>query len=78
GLEGATNISAGANKLTGQVEVVEPLGAETDLMVNVAGQSVVAKVEGHAQVKVGDVVTLYADQSKMHAFDLQTEMAIGR
>jgi multiple sugar transport system ATP-binding protein len=78
GLEGATNIPAGNNKLVGRVEVVEPLGAETDLIVDISGQSVVAKVDGHAKVKVGDTVTLYADTTKLHAFDLQTEDAIGR
>jgi multiple sugar transport system ATP-binding protein len=78
GLEGSTNIAGGSNRLTGQIEVVEPLGAETDLLVNIGGQSVVAKVDGHARVKVGDTVTLFADQSRLHAFDLQNELAIGR
>ncbi len=78
GLEGATTIAGGANRLTGVVEVVEPLGAETDLMVNIGGQTVVAKVDGHAQVKVGDTVTLFCDQSRMHAFDMEKELAIGR
>jgi multiple sugar transport system ATP-binding protein len=78
GLEGSTNIAAGSNRLTGRVEVVEPLGAETDLIVDIGGQTVVAKVEGHARVKVGDTVSLFADQSRLHAFDLQSELAIGR
>jgi multiple sugar transport system ATP-binding protein len=78
GLEGHTTIAAGSNKLTGRVEVVEPLGAETDLIVDIGGQSVVAKVDGHAPVRVGDMVTLLADQSRMHAFDVQSELAIGR
>ena len=78
GLEGYTTIAAGNNKLQGLVEVVEPLGAETDLMVNIGGQSVTAKVDGHAPVKVGDTVTLLADLSRLHSFDLQTEAALGR
>ncbi len=78
GLEGSTNIVGGSNKLTGRIEVVEPLGAETDLLVEIGGQTVVAKVDGHAKVKVGDMVTLFADQSRLHAFDLQSELAIGR
>jgi multiple sugar transport system ATP-binding protein len=78
GLEGHTTIAAGSNKLTGRVEVVEPLGAETDLIVDIGGQSVVAKVDGHAPVRVGDTVTLLADQPRMHAFDMQSELAIGR
>jgi multiple sugar transport system ATP-binding protein len=78
GLEGHTTIPSGNNKLQGKVEVVEPLGAETDLLVDIGGQSVVAKVDGHAAVKVGDMVTLVADVNQLHAFDLQTEAAIGR
>jgi multiple sugar transport system ATP-binding protein len=78
GLEGHTTIPAGNNKLQGKVEVVEPLGAETDLLVDIGGQSVVAKVDGHAPVKVGDMVTLLADIDRLHAFDLQTEISIGR
>ena len=78
GLKGQTTVLEGANLLQGKVEVVEPLGAETDLMVDVAGQSVTAKVDGHANVRPGDVVTLFADLQKVHAFDYDTEVAIGR
>ncbi len=78
GLEGSTTIAGGNNRLTGKVEVVEPLGAETDLIVDINGQTVVVKVDGHARVKVGDTVNLFADQSRLHAFDLQSELAIGR
>jgi len=78
GLEGSTTIVGGNNRLTGKVEVVEPLGAETDLIVDINGQTVVVKVDGHARVKVGDTVNLFADQTRLHAFDLQSELAIGR
>ena len=78
GLEGSTTIAGGNNRLSGKVEVVEPLGAETDLIVDINGQTVVVKVDGHARVKVGDTVNLFADQSRLHAFDLQSELAIGR
>jgi multiple sugar transport system ATP-binding protein len=78
GLEGSTTIAGGNNRMTGKVEVVEPLGAETDLIVDINGQTVVVKVDGHAQVKVGDTVNLFAEQSRLHAFDLQNELAIGR
>ncbi len=78
GLRGSTTISEGANIIQGKVEVVEPLGSETDLMVEVGGSSMVAKVDGHAQVKPGDTVTLLADVGMVHAFDIDTEAAIGR
>ena len=78
GLEGSTTIAGGNNRLSGKIEVVEPLGAETDLVVDINGQTVVVKVDGHARVSVGDTVSLFADQSRLHAFDLQSELAIGR
>ena len=78
GLRGVTNISEGQNVLKGTVEVVEPLGAQTDLLVDVGGQSLTAKVEGHAQVRPGDNVELLVDLSKLHAFDYQSEDALAR
>ncbi|HWG84698.1 MAG TPA: TOBE domain-containing protein, partial [Deinococcales bacterium] len=67
-----------SNVFKGRVEVVEPLGAETDLIVDIGGQAVVAKVDGHAPVKVGDNVELLADLERLHAFDVDSELAIGR
>ena len=78
GLEGSTTITSGQNKVLGTVEVVEPLGAETDLIVDIGGQTVVAKVDGHARVRTGDKVTLIADVDRVHAFDVDNENAIGR
>ena len=52
--------------------------ASTDLIVDIGGQSVVAKVDGHAPVKVGDNVELLADLERLHAFDVDSELAIGR
>jgi len=78
GLKGYTNIPSGDNNMSGEVEVVEPLGAQTDLIVNVGGQSLVAKVDGHVMVNAGDMVELVVDRAKLHAFDLQTEVALTR
>ncbi|MBB6098038.1 multiple sugar transport system ATP-binding protein [Deinobacterium chartae] len=78
GLRGFTQIPEGENIVRGTVEIVEPLGAQTDLLVDVAGQLLTAKVEGHAQVRPGDKVELVVDVTKLHAFDLQTEEALGR
>jgi multiple sugar transport system ATP-binding protein len=62
----------------GRIIDVEPLGAQTDLIVDVGGQTLTAKVEGHAQLRPGDDVELAIDRSKLHAFDYQTEDALGR
>ena len=78
GVRGMSNIPEGDNFLQGKVLVVEPLGAQTDFMLEINGQTMVAKVEGHAHIKPGDVVDILIDTSRLHAFDTTTEMVIDR
>lgn len=78
GLVGHSDLPQGRNVLRGEVVVVESLGAQTDLIVDVAGQHLTAKVEGMAPVQPGDSVDLLIDQTRLHAFDNETELAIDR
>ncbi|UBV43758.1 ABC transporter ATP-binding protein [Deinococcus taeanensis] len=78
GMVGMTDIPRGTNVLRGQVVVVEPLGAQTDLIIDVSGQHITAKVEGQANVLPGDSVELVVDQTRLHAFDPSSEAAIDR
>ncbi|MDV6373891.1 ABC transporter ATP-binding protein [Deinococcus arenicola] len=78
GLIGLTETPIGTNVLHGKVVVVEPLGAQTDLIVEIAGQDVTVKVEGQALVQPGDSIELVVDQTRLHAFDTTTEAAIDR
>ncbi|GAA4022699.1 ABC transporter ATP-binding protein [Deinococcus rubellus] len=78
GVRGMSNIPEGENFLQGKVLVVEPLGAQTDFMLEINGQTMVAKVEGHAHIKPGDVVDILVDNARLHAFDTSTELAIDR
>ncbi|WP_407538291.1 ABC transporter ATP-binding protein [Deinococcus radiomollis] len=78
GLRGMTNLPEGANIVRGRVVVVEPLGAQTDFIVEIAGQVVTVKVDGQARIQPGDNVELLVDQRRLHAFDVQTEDAIDR
>ena len=78
GLVGHSDLPQGNNVLRGEVVVVESLGAQTDLIVDVAGQHLTAKVEGMAPVQPGDRVELLIDQTRLHAFDNETELAIDR
>ncbi len=78
GVRGMSNIPEGDNFLQGKVLVVEPLGAQTDFMLDINGQTLVAKVEGHAHIKPGDVVDVVVDNERLHAFDTSTEIAIDR
>ncbi|GEM85909.1 ABC transporter ATP-binding protein [Meiothermus granaticius] len=77
GHKGWTPIPEDNNVVRGKVEVVEPLGADTEIHVDVMGGMVTAKVDGHAMVLPGDSVELLVDTSKLHAFDVDSEKAIG-
>ncbi|RDI96352.1 sn-glycerol-3-phosphate ABC transporter ATP-binding protein UgpC [Meiothermus sp. QL-1] len=78
GLKGWTSIPEGENVVRVQVEVVEPLGADTEVHAEVGGHTLTAKVDGHAMVLPGDTVELLIDTGKLHAFEVEgQEKAIG-
>jgi len=58
------------------VEVVEPTGAETMVVVRIAGREVIARFEPHAAPPVGQPVKLAVDMAKACLFDPETEMLI--
>ena len=78
GVPGLTDIPQGVNHLKGKVVVVEPLGAQTDLIIHIGDQPLTAKVEGQALVSPGDDIDILVDQTRLHAFDTATEQAIDR
>ncbi|HET9027979.1 MAG TPA: ABC transporter ATP-binding protein [Trueperaceae bacterium] len=76
-LKGYTDIPEGDNIIQATVDVVEPLGAETHIIASVGGdQSIVARVDPHAQVKPGDKIEFLARLSALHAFDMESEKNI--
>jgi multiple sugar transport system ATP-binding protein len=58
--------------ITGTVEVVEPLGATTEIHLRVGNQLVGARVESHPVVKIGDTLKFSVDSERVHAFDVET------
>lgn len=78
GLKGWTAIPEAENIIKGTVEVVEPLGADSEIHVDVGGTVITAKVDGHAPVRPGDTVELLVDTGRTHTFDVDTEKSIGR
>jgi multiple sugar transport system ATP-binding protein len=58
------------------VEVVEPTGAETMVVVRIAGREVIARFEPHAAPPIGQPVKLAVDMAKACLFDPETEMLI--
>jgi multiple sugar transport system ATP-binding protein len=59
------------------VEVVEPIGHEIYLDVKIGPAEIIARVSPDTPVKVGQKIKLAATTEKLHAFDQQTEKAIG-
>ncbi len=59
-----------------QVEVIEPMGAETYAYLKSGARTLVLRVSGNTPIKVGDTVNLSIDQEKLHLFNAQTEEAV--
>jgi len=57
-----------------EVEVVEPTGAETMVVLRIAGKEVIARFESHAVHAVGERVKLAVDMNKACLFDPETEV----
>ena len=62
------------------VAAVEPLGAETLVVLTLEGmaQEVIARVGRETKLRVGDAATLMVDTAAMHVFDTRTTQAIPR
>jgi multiple sugar transport system ATP-binding protein len=55
--------------IAARVVVVEPTGAETELMLDVGGTPLIAVLHGRTAAKPDDVVRLAVDADKAHVFD---------
>ncbi|MBC2733244.1 MAG: sn-glycerol-3-phosphate ABC transporter ATP-binding protein UgpC [Desulfobacteraceae bacterium] len=63
-------------KVDGLVEVVEPLGSETNLHMNLSGTKMIAKSEGRKLVSAGKKVRLAMNLEHLHLFDARTRASI--
>ena len=61
--------AAGQGAITAVVEVVEPMGAETELVVKVADAAFVVTTHGRSNVKPGQGIALAPDAKCVHLFD---------
>lgn len=62
--------------LDANIDVVEHMGSEMYLLMDVQGQQATARIVARGDVKVGDRFKLAVDMSKFHIFDKETEEAI--
>jgi len=63
---------AGAPFLSGKATVVEPLGSDTLVSLDVAGSAVIARLAPRLVRKAGEEVALSADPANIHFFDRAT------
>jgi multiple sugar transport system ATP-binding protein len=73
-----TGEAAESATFTGQAEIdiVEPMGSDTLVWVNFAGQSVRVRTEGQSPLKSGETLTLGFDAARLHLFDHKTEIRL--
>ncbi|WP_456447827.1 ABC transporter ATP-binding protein [Oceanithermus sp.] len=62
--------------IRGIVDVVEPLGAETEIHVRLEDVKITARIQGYEPLKPEQTVELEVDTAMLHAFDVETEKAI--
>ncbi len=58
------------------VDIVEPLGTETQLFITINDKEIISRMYNPYAVNVGDELTFQVDPSKVHFFDKETEKAI--
>ena len=71
-----SDLSLASSGIAAQVVVIEPTGAETELLVQIADQQLVMVIHGRTNVQPGDTVYLQFDAAKAHLFDGHTEQRL--
>lgn len=55
------------------VEVVELMGSETYLYLDIADNKITARVDPRSTARTGDTIRIAIDTNKLHFFDKETE-----
>ena len=63
-------------EIEGAVEIIEPVGSDIFLDLNVGGASLTARVESSVRMSQGERVRLHADPARVHAFDPETGVTL--
>ena len=63
------DLSLATSGIAAKVIVIEPTGAETELLVDVGGQQLILVMHGRTEVKPDQTVHLAVDAEKAHVFD---------
>jgi ABC-type sugar transport system ATPase subunit len=70
--QGGPSSIGGAAFLSGKATVVEPLGSDTLVSLDVAGTAVIARLAPRLVRRAGEEVVLSADPANIHFFDRAT------
>jgi multiple sugar transport system ATP-binding protein len=62
--------------VTARVEVIEPTGADTLVLLDMGGYEVTARVEPDVQLVAGQDASFWVDVTKLVCFDTDTEELI--
>jgi multiple sugar transport system ATP-binding protein len=62
-------LASGGNGVPGEIIVVEPTGAETELLINVGGSQVILRTHGRPRVNPDEKIHLAVDPANVHLFD---------
>jgi multiple sugar transport system ATP-binding protein len=65
------HLSLSSAGIAGEIEVVEPMGAETEILVKVGGQTFTVMTHGRATVGPGERVFLAPQAAQAHLFDAE-------
>ncbi|MDX2494133.1 MAG: ATP-binding cassette domain-containing protein, partial [Desulfuromusa sp.] len=60
----------------GTVKIVEPLGNETNLHMDIQGANLIARAEGRRIFSTGDKLQITLDLTHLHIFDAESELSI--
>jgi multiple sugar transport system ATP-binding protein len=72
-----TDLRLADSGIPGRVIIVEPTGAETELLVEVGGQQMIVVIHGRTQAQPGETVHLQHDVAKSHVFDAASGLRLG-
>ncbi|MDB5802095.1 MAG: hypothetical protein JWL63_3034 [Rhodocyclales bacterium] len=73
---GDASSQAGKARLTGEIDIVEPLGAQSILHTRLGEAAVTVMVDGLVRFDIGQPISLTIDAGHVHLFDAETQLTI--
>ena len=70
------SLASGGSPLMGQTLLVEPTGAQTHVLFDLAGEQVTAVVDGEAPVRYGQPLNVSVNPEQVYVFDAASGLAL--